>query len=645
MKRSLLTLCLSASLGYAAFAQHTYTVDTRPGCAVQPTTYGIFFEDINYGADGGLYAELVANRSFECPNALSSWQVLGNVRIATNRPAFDSNPHYAVLEPSGHEERVTMLENHGYFGIGLRKDMTYSFSLYGRVNNGGKSRLAIELRDSRGKIVSHDTLTIEGTPWKQYYTTLKSPTDDANGYLRVFLASTTGCDIDHISLMPDDNWHGLRRDLVNDLADLHPGVFRFPGGCIVEGADLATRYEWKNTVGRPENRPQNENRWAFSYKKQFFPSYFQSYGLGFYEYFLLSEHIGAEPLPVLNCGMACQYQNRHGRSKIDGNVPIDELQPYIDDALDLIEFANGPVSSQWGRVRAEMGHPEPFHLKYLAIGNEQRGPLYPERLEPIAKAVREKYPDIKLVGSSGPSPGGDHFDYGWQEMRRLKMDLVDEHFYRGPEWFLDNARRYDNYDRKGPKVFAGEYACKGSGRRNNFQAALAEAAFMTGIDRNADVVWMATYAPLFANINGHQWSPDLIWFDNLSSVRTVNWYVQQLFATTCGTNKLSLTEEGHEIAGEDSLYASATLNKRNGEIVIKIVNASHTPRNIALNFKGAKNLKAMKAVVLSGNDNDENTLQDKQHIVPKEVDAPKVSGGSTSVAVAGRSFALFTFTK
>ncbi len=640
---SLLWIIVSAAI--PAMAQHVYTVDTRPGTAVQPTAYGIFFEDINFGADGGLYAELVANRSFECPNALSSWQTIGNVRIGTDRPAFSRNPHYAILESSGHAERKTMIENHGYFGMGLRKGMTYGLSLYGRVNDGGTSRLVVQLVGNNGKVQSHDTLTIDGTPWKCYKTSLRSETNDAGGYLRILLVSPDGCDIDHISLMPDDNWNGLRSDLVADLADLHPGVFRFPGGCIVEGADLATRYQWKNTVGAVEDRPQNENRWAYSYSNKYFPSYYQSYGLGFYEYFLLAEHIGAEPLPVLNCGMACQYQNRNPKNVFDANVPVEDLQPYINDALDLIEFANGSVTSAWGRLRAEMGHPKPFNLKYIAIGNEQWGALYPERLEPIIKAVRKKYPDIKIIGSSGPSADGSNFKYGWNEMRRLKADLVDEHYYKDPNWFLNNARRYDKYDRKGPKVFAGEYACKVRSRRNTFESALAEAAFMTGLDRNSDIVHMATYAPLFANANGYQWSPDLIWFDNMTSVRTPNWYVQQIFSTTHGTHKLTLTEDGHDIAGEDSLYASATWDKDTRQIVVKVVNASLSPRTITLRFKGSRSIKPKSALAFHGNDNDENSLRNKSNIVPKDINAPTMDGNSTQVVLPGRTFGVYTFTK
>jgi alpha-N-arabinofuranosidase len=344
-----------------------------------------------------------------------------------------------------------------------------------------------------------------------------------------------------ISLFPADTWkgreNGLRADLVQMLADLKPGFLRFPGGCIVEGHELATRYQWKKTVGPVENRHQIVNRWNTEFSNRSAPDYYQSFGLGFYEYFLLCEDIGAEPLPILNCGMACQYNTGE-------LVPPDELEPYIDDMLDLIGFANGPVTSEWGKIRAEMGHPGPFNLKFLGVGNEQWGPQYADRFRIFSERIRQVYPEIQLIGGAGPSPDGEEFDRLWKDMRTLKADLVDEHYYRPPQWFLDNARRYDNYDRNGPKVFAGEYAAHSSFQtdqtesRNNWEAALAEAAFLTGIERNCDVVSLASYAPLFGHTAGWQWRPDLIWFDNHRCMATPNYYVQQLFSLNKGSSVL-----------------------------------------------------------------------------------------------------------
>ena len=419
--------------------------------------------------------------------------------------------------------------------------------------------------------------------------------------MRVYLEKgSESVDLDHISLFPEDNWNGLRADLVQDLADLKPGIFRFPGGCIVEGTDLDTRYEWKNSVGAPENRPLNENRWRDTFPHRLFPNYYQSLGLGFYEYFLLSEKIGAEPLPILSVGLACQYQNDD--KDPNAHVAVKDLQSYIDDALDLIEFANGPVTSKWGKLRADMGHPAPFNLKQIGIGNEQWGPMYPERLQKFMEQIHAKYPKIKICGSSGPSADGKDFDYGWEQMRKLGVDMVDEHYYKSPEWFRSNASRYDKYDRKGPKVFAGEYAAHAEHDPNSWEAALSEAAFMTGLERNADVVYQATYAPLFAHVEGWQWRPDLIWFDNLSSVRSANYYVQQLYGENKGTNVLKLTENGKAVAGENGLYASACFDKATKSYIVKIANTSNQEKEINVTFNGIKKLNPGKMTVLHADD-------------------------------------------
>ena len=456
--------------------------------------------------------------------------------------------------------------------------------------------------------------------------------------MRVFLETAQGVDLDHVSLFPSDNWNGLRADLVKDLADLHPGIFRFPGGCIVEGTDLETRYQWKNSVGKVENRPLNENRWNYTFAHRMYPNYFQTYGLGFYEFFILSEEIGAEPLPVLSCGLACQFQNKTD----DAHVAVDELQPYIDDALDLIEFANGSTDTKWGKLRAEMGHPAPFNLKQIGVGNEQWGELYPPRLEKFVKAIRAKYPNIKICGTSGPSADGKDFDYGWQEMKRLKVDLVDEHYYKPPQWFLDNAARYDNYDRKGPKVFAGEYAAHGKGDLNNWEAALSEAAFMTGLERNADVVWQATYAPLFAHVEGWQWKPDLIWFDNLQTARSANWYVQMLYGTYKGTNVLKLTEDGKAVTGKDGLYASAVLDKTANKRYIKLVNALDTDQSVEITCKGMKSVGQVESVLLTGDKKMENLVGKREMVKPAKATF-SAEGNKIAVPVPARSFVVLSF--
>ena len=659
-------------------AQRQLVLNTKPGAPVQSTMYGIFFEDINFGADGGLYAELVANRSFEAPlhitpagerlsGGLQGWNVFGNVQLKNDNPAFERNPHYVLLSDDGHREKFTGLENRGYFGMGFKKDMTYKFSVYGMSEGANGGRIRIELVGSDNEVMAKKSLNIGGAKWSKYETEITAPRTDAKGFMRIYLESREGVRLDHVSLMPADAWQGcLRADLVKDLKDLHPGVFRFPGGCIVEGTDLASRYQWKNSVGPVENRPLNENRWNYTFPHRLFPNYYQTYGMGFYELFCLSEYIGADPLPILNVGLACQYQN-DDKDAARVHVAVSDLQPYIDDCLDLIEFCNGSTDTKWGKLRADMGHPAPFNLKFIGVGNEQWGPLYPERLEHFVKAIRARYPKIQIVGSSGPEPddkGGKQFTYGWNEMTRLKADLVDEHYYRNQEWFKDNITRYDNYDRKGPKVFAGEYACHISQPalpvpegKNVFDAALYEAALMTGIERNADVVHMATYAPLFAHEEGWQWRPDLIWMDNLRTVRTPNYYVQQLYAMNPGTNVLSLTEQvkngkktvAQAVTGQDNLCASAVFDKASGKYIVKFVNLGNAPQQVQLTFKGLKALPAADNVQLTTLHSDDpmacNTISRPTVIVPVERAASDltVDKNVATFTVPARTFAVFKF--
>jgi len=365
---------------------------------------------------------------------------------------------------------------------------------------------------------------------------LRPKTTDAKAKLYVLTEGPGTVDLDMISLFPERTWKnrpgGLRADMVQLLADMKPGFLRFPGGCIVEGNVLTNRYQWKTTIGPIEERKLIINRWNFEFRHRPTPDYYQSFGLGFFEYFQLSEDLGAEPLPILNCGMACQFNSGQ-------LVPLDELDPYLQDALDLIEFANGPVTSTWGAQRAAMGHPLPFHLKLLGIGNEQWGPQYVERYAQFHKVLKQRHPEIQLISAAGPSPADERFDFLWPKMRELKADIVDEHCYANPTWFFTSVNRFDNYDRSGPKVFFGEYAAQSDkivsvDNKNNWECALSEAAFMTGMERNAEVVRMASYAPLFGHVDGWQWTPNLIWADNLRSYGTPNYHVQSLFAQNRG---------------------------------------------------------------------------------------------------------------
>ena len=633
--------------------QNSFDINLKKtGAPIQSTMYGIFFEDINYAADGGLYAELVKNRSFEFPNALQGWKIFGNVQVMNDGP-FERNPHYVRLTDPGHAHKHTGLDNEGFFGIGIEKGKQYNFSVWARSETPVILRIELVNTASMGEnhFVCQQRIAVNGKEWKKYKITLRPDETLEKATLRIFMETRGGAsvDLEHISLFPADTWKGreggLRKDLAQALADLHPGIFRFPGGCIVEGTDLETRYNWKNTVGPVENRPLNENRWEYTFPHRFYPDYFQSYGLGFFEFFQLSEDIGAEPLPILSCGLACQFQN----DDINAHVPVDQLDPYIQDALDLIEFANGPADSKWGKVRADMGHPEPFNLKYIGIGNEQWDALYPERLEPFIKAIRQAYPNIKIVGSSGPNSEGDQFDYLWPEMKRLGADLVDEHFYRPYEWFLSQGTRYDNYDRKGPKVFAGEYACHATGKKwNHYYASLLEAAFMTDLERNADIVHMATYAPLFAHVEGWQWRPDLIWYDNLHSFRTVSWYVQQLYSLYKGDNVVGLTMNGKPVAGQDGqngLFASAV--RESNQIYIKVANTSDQEQQLTFQFNGLKKkavVEALKRIDLSSDKlYEDNSIEAPVNIVPVE-NRFDGEGQTIQASINPLSFSVFVLT-
>jgi len=631
---------------------HEMTVQMKKvGASIQSTMYGLFFEDINFAADGGLYAELVQNRSFEFPQQLYGWKTVGNVQVRNDGP-FEKNPHYVRLGFTGHKDKFTVIENSGTFGMGMKEGETYRFSVWARLADGNDPvKIRVELCDpytnGEKQAFATEKVTIDSKEWKKYEVVLKSTKTLQKASMRVFLEGRQAVDLEHVSLFPTDTWkgrvNGLRKDLAQALADLKPGIFRFPGGCIVEGTDLETRYNWKNTVGPVENRPQNENRWQYTFPYRYLPDYYQSYGLGFFEFFQLCEDLGADALPVLSCGLACQFQN----DDPSAHQPVDQLDSYVQDALDLIEFANGSTDTKWGKLRADMGHAAPFNLKYIAIGNEQWDAIYPEHLEPFVKAIRKAYPNIKIVGSAGPNSEGEQFDYLWPEMKRLGADLVDEHFYRPADWFLSQGTRYDNYDRKGPKVFAGEYACHIAGKKyNHFYPALLEAAFMTGLERNADIVHMATYAPLFAHVEGWQWRPDLIWFDNLSVVRTASYYVQQLYSTYKGTNVLPLTMDGKAVTGadgQDGLFASAVLNAATNEVYVKVANTSSRSQVVSVRFEGLKkgqSFSHVKAIVLQSDDLEaENSIDHPNRIQPFEIPL-QITGNVVSGNIPANTFVV-----
>jgi alpha-L-arabinofuranosidase len=655
MKRMVACLLVCGSLLAAATlsrGETQITVDVgKPGAKISPAMWGIFFEDINFGADGGLYAEMVKNRSFEFSDASKGWTEIqprdtdGLFEIRDANPLNASNPHYlrlAVKKPgSGYG-----VANEGFRGVGVRKGDKYYFSVYAR-SMGSPMGLKIQIVGGRGnRTLAEGTIANIGEGWKNYNVPITATDTEPKAKLNVLVTTAGVVDLDMVSLFPEDSAAksgtdprpipGLRKDLVTLLADLKPGFMRFPGGCIVEGRDIDTRYQWKNTIGDINQRKSLINRWNDELPARPAPDYFQSFGLGFYEFFTLCEQIGAEPLPILNCGMACQYNTAQ-------LVPMDQIEPYVQDALDLIEFANGAADSTWGKKRVEMGHPAPFNLKMMGVGNEQWGPQYIERYKVFAKAIKDKYPDVKLIGATGGDSasfptgfdGAKEVQFLQTQLRGLNADFVDEHFYRLPEWFEDNTNHYDAYERKGPKVFVGEYAAQSKGvaspdNRNNWECALAEAAFMTGFERNADLIAMTSYAPLFAHEDAWQWVPNLIWFDNLQSYGSTSYYIQQAFSRNRGDKVLSaqVANPPVRLGKKTALFASASLDESGKEVILKIVNIVSEATQATISLQGAAKVgpNASVTVLNSGNLAERNSIAEPKSVAPvsgtEKIDTP-----------------------
>ncbi|MEU4619916.1 alpha-L-arabinofuranosidase C-terminal domain-containing protein [Actinoplanes sp. NPDC023801] len=527
-------------VAYAAEPDYTITVDpAATGAAIPKSMYGVFFEDINYAADGGLYAELVRNRSFEFNatdaagyHGLTAWTVAGSAAVTNDDQRLNErNRNYLTVTGA------TGLTNAGYnTGLAVARSEHYRFSVWARA--GAATSLEVALQTADGTALSAPLkVTVSGDMWKKYTGTLRATaTSDA---ARLTVRTSGSARLDEISLFPRDTYqgraNGLRKDLAEKIEALKPGFVRFPGGCLVNTGDMyqytaannyprARSYQWKDTVGPVETRATNKNFWGYN----------QTYGLGYYEYFQFSEDIGAMPLPVVPALVTGCGQNR---------ATVDEalLQQYIQDTLDLIEFANGATTTTWGKLRADMGHPKPFGLTTIGVGNEENLPEeYWANFLKFEAAIKAKHPDMVVVSNSGPDDQGSTFENLWAKNRAHGSDMVDEHYYNSPAWFLQNNRRYDAYDRNGPKVFLGEYASLD----NKLYNSLAEAAYMTGLERNADVVKMASYAPLLANIDNVQWKPDMIWFDNDESWGSTSYQVQKLFMNNVGDKVLPSTATG-----------------------------------------------------------------------------------------------------
>lgn len=559
----------------------TATVTLRPenSKAISDKLIGIFFEDINYAADGGLYAELIQNRDFEYSaadhknwNPAFAWtyEVNGSAaqpEIATEDPIHANNPHYVRLAPA------STLTNSGFDGIAL-KPGKYNFSLFGRAPKGVKA--TVELIDGNGNVIASRQVNISSKTWKKSEAVLNVTKDCPSATLRLTVPGTA--DVDMISLFPADTFqgrkNGLRRDLAQTLADLKPQFVRFPGGCVAHGNGVDNIYDWKGSVGPLEARKPLANLWG----------YHQTRGLGYHEYFQFCEDIGAEPLPVLAAGVPCQNSSRkshHSHDDVTSNgqqcgIPMDEMDAYIQDVLDLVEYANGDAkTTEYGRMRARNGHPKPFNLKYLGIGNEDMiTEVFEERFRMIYNAVKEKYPEIQVVGTAGPFYEGTDYREGWRLASELNVPLIDEHYYVAPGWMINNQNFYDNYDRNGSKVYLGEYAAHLPGRPSNIETALAEALYLTSVERNGDVVEMTSYAPLLAKDNHTQWRPDLIYFSNNDVRPTVDYYVQKLYGNNAGTTYIpaDITVDTDNVAARRRIGFSAVIDPATGDLILKLVN-------------------------------------------------------------------------
>jgi alpha-L-arabinofuranosidase len=624
-KSKLLSFLLVVSIteaGMAATARISIQAD-QPGIQISRDLYGIFFEDINYGADGGLYAELVQNRSFEFhgQDALYSWSKVetGGSQVAWSVadefPLHPNNPQYLSLKIGGPGTGAG-IANSGFDGIAVKAGEKYLFSVHARTPDTAVLPLTVQLLGADGAVLGQARLKKVGKQWSKSEVVLKSSGTDDQARL-VLLASGSGTmDFDMISLFPKETWagrpNGLRKDLVKMLADMKPAFMRFPGGCIVEGKDLANAYRWKDTIGDVAERKANWNRWQVAMPKALAPQYYQSYGLGFYEFFQLCEDIGASPLPVLNCGMSCQFMDKQF-------VPLNELDPWIQDALDLIEFANGPKTSTWGAKRTQMGHPKPFNLKFLGVGNEQWGHEYFDRYAKFHAVLKARHPEIQLITSTGPGPDDQWFKLAWERLKTQPADIVDEHYYKQPAWFLSNVERYSSYDRKGPKIFAGEYAAHTAGwdgnNRCNLYAALSEAAFMTGLERNSDVVQMASYAPLFAKVGRVQWAIDLIWFDNTRVYGSPSYQVQKLYSLNRPHRLLPARVE----AAPKTFYVTAGEAEKKGTLILKAVNVGPQPVRATVAIPGWLRIDPSLEVTLltSGSEADENSFEQPDKVAPR----------------------------
>lgn len=599
------------------------------GRKISPDLFGLFFEDINYSADGGLYAEMIQNRSFEYNpteqkewNPLSFWEYIspgfsiGRINVETNSPIHPNNPHYIVLdvEHVGHEANYkgqsgVGIKNSGFAGMVIKSGEKYNLSLFARQLSKEPITISISLQSPSGKtIYAENNFSVSSGKWKKYFSTLTASANSDSAKLVLLVTAKGKLALDVISLFPEKTFknrpNGLRADLAQLLADMQPKFIRFPGGCLAHGDGLGNMYRWKNTIGPIEERKEQRNIWG----------YHQTTGLGYFEYFQFCEDIGAKPLPVLPAGVCCQ--NSGGTWRIGGTgqkaLPLNEMKEYVQEVLDLIEWANGSAKSKWGSKRAAAGHAAPFNLQYVGIGNEDKiTPEFEERFKMIYDAVKKKHPEIIVIGTVGPFHSGEDFNNGWKLANDLKIPVVDEHYYTDPNWFLANQHRYDSYKRNGTQVYLGEYASWGNKMRN----AISEAVYMASLERNGDVVRMASYAPLFAKKDFTQWKTDMIFFDNTRICLTPNYFVQKMFSANQGDfyfdNVISKNEN------DTTLASSCVQDSKTGDVILKMVNAGKESKQVKINLTGFKNvIPEAELIVLTGGADSENTLDNPKNVMP-----------------------------
>ncbi len=547
--------------------------------AISDLLIGVFFEDINYAADGGLYAELVQNRGFEYNPAdtrfrdknwdsKKAWSFTGDEDdffIDTLVPVHPNQKHYAVVITG---EKSESLQNEGFDGIPLKAGAKYNFSVFARTLEGTKGKLEVRLVDENGNVYAEGQSAVVKPDWTKLTLTLTAKETIDKAILALTPQFKGKVALDMISLFPRKTFkerkNGLRADLAQTIADLHPRFVRFPGGCVAHGDGLHNIYRWKNTVGPLETRKPDRNIW----------NYHQSMGLGYFEYFQFCEDVGAEPLPVIAAGVPCQNSQTGGHGQ-QGGIPMCDMDQYVQDILDLIEWANGDKGTRWGKLRAESGHPEPFNLKYVGIGNEDLiTDIFQERFIMIFDAIKEKHPEITVIGTVGPFSEGTDYRVGWELASKLEVPMVDEHYYQPPGWYLNNQDYYDRYDRSEPKVYLGEYATHIPGRKLNMETALCDALHLINVERNADVVSMTSYAPLLAKKGNTQWNPDLIYFDNTNIYLTPDYYVQKLFGQNSGDeyipSMVSLSDNNKDV--QKRIASSFVYDSKSGDYILKLAN-------------------------------------------------------------------------